>query len=111
MHVAVYPSKIEVTNCAVAECELLWYKSPKSEVAPPLADSDLWIPAGSGFCLTTCNDDIGRWLKLECVPRVKERTGSKESVVSTQVVEAGPGHCPFETRHNFTRHRVPHSGY
>lgn len=91
------------------ECKLLWYKSPKSEVTPPV-ESDLWIPAGDGYCFVTGNDDIGRWLKLECVPKSKDRTGMKESIVSTQVVEAGPGACPFETRHNFTRNRVDHSG-
>lgn len=32
--------------------------------------------------------------------------GPAVEVVSKKVVEAGPGHCPFETRHAFTTERL-----
>ncbi|KAJ2953565.1 hypothetical protein O0L34_g1166 [Tuta absoluta] len=41
-------------------------------------------------------------LKLECIPENDTTTGPAVETISKNVVEAGPGRCPFEDRHVFT---------
>ena len=100
-------------NCKSNQCQFTWYKSGKSLKTAPSADSppESWSLVGSGFYHVTTNEDVGTWLKMECTPQSDGREGKAQAVVSTQVVEAGPGPCPFEIRHEFTRKRMDHSGY
>lgn len=108
---SVYPSKLELENCHVNECLFTWYKSPPSlDGDPPSVDSESWIPVDTGLPYETTNSDIGNYLKLECTPKCSSRQGLTESIITPQVIEAGPGLCPFETRHTFTRERVDETG-
>lgn len=107
----VYPNKIELENCQLNECEFIWSKSPNltSKTAPE-ASSDTWVAVGSGLSYTTSNLDIGSWLKLECIPKSSSKVGLSEFAIASQIVEAGPGPCPFEIRQNFTKEFVDNSG-
>ena len=103
----VSPIKVELENCKIEDCEFRWSKSP----AAVNAESSLWIPIGNEMRYSISNEDIGCYLKLDCLPKKGENQGLIESVVSTKAVEAGPGICPFELRHNFTKASMDHSGY
>ncbi|XP_053385923.1 2',5'-phosphodiesterase 12-like isoform X1 [Mercenaria mercenaria] len=52
---------------------------------------------------TPTNDDIGYCLSVTCIPRSGERSGKSVTVESRYEVTAGPGLCPFETRHLYTQ--------
>ncbi|KAF7382815.1 hypothetical protein HZH66_013217 [Vespula vulgaris] len=45
-------------------------------------------------------------LKLNCTPRNETESGPSIEVESKKVVEAGPGNCPFDTRHMFTKFKL-----
>lgn len=51
--------------------------------------------------------DIGHKLKVVCTPRFGLKTGPSAECISSCVVEAGPGVCLFESRHLYTRMRLP----
>jgi len=103
---SVTPLKLELENCTVDDCELRWFKNSKA--AEPELTS--WIPIGNELSYPISNEDIGYYLKLDCLPKKGENQGLKQSIVSSVTVEAGPGQCPFDLRHNFTRDPVNHSG-
>lgn len=107
----IYPTKLEVESCDTSQCEFVWFKSPPSLKAAPDLDSTEWIQAGQGVMYTVSNTDIGCWLKLKCIPKVGDKEGLPAQAVTSQAVEAGPGPCPFEVRHQFTKERVDASGY
>ncbi|XP_042233315.1 2',5'-phosphodiesterase 12-like isoform X2 [Homarus americanus] len=62
-----------------------------------------WIEIGEGLACRTTSGDVGRLLKVIVTPRMGERRGEDTEVVSTVLVSAGPGECPFERRHQFTK--------
>jgi len=103
----VFPTKLELENCVVEDCEFYWSKS--SEVID--AGSSSWVPIGKDFRYATSNADVGCYLKLECLPKKGENEGLMQSVIATKPVEAGPGPCPFELRHDFTKTFMDHSGF
>jgi len=106
----IYPSKLEVENCSRMDCKLIWSTSPKNLKTAPDADSDVWVPVGTGFTFTPTNVEIGSWLKVDCIPQNGDRLGLPETIVSSRVLEAGPGFCPFEVRHQFTVEPVDKNG-
>lgn len=106
----VYPSRVELENCVLEECEIIWFKSNKSAKTAPEADSDTWVPVGNQLSYSASNQDIGSWLKIECIPINSSKEGLPEIFVAPQAIEAGPGPCPFETRHNFTKEFVGNYG-
>ncbi|KAM3959054.1 2',5'-phosphodiesterase 12 [Aphomia sociella] len=61
-----------------------------------------WDVVGNEYIYTPTAQDIGMKLKLECTPGNDKTRGPVVEAVSKNVVEAGPGVCPFETRHMFT---------
>ncbi|XP_050675790.1 2',5'-phosphodiesterase 12 [Leptidea sinapis] len=58
------------------------------------------------FYYTPMTQDVGLKLKLEIIPKNSEATGPSVDLVSKSCVEAGPGPCPFETRHLFTQQKL-----
>ena len=107
----IYPTKLEVENCTPSQCDFLWFKSSPSLASPPEPNSNLWKPVSQGMVYTISNSDIGSWLQLKCIPKNSPtREGMPEIAVTSQVVEAGPGPCPFEVRHNFTKERTGDNG-
>ncbi|CAH0546185.1 unnamed protein product [Brassicogethes aeneus] len=60
-----------------------------------------------GFTYTPTNNDIDYYLKVACTPKNETfDEGPTLEAHSTCKVEAGPGNCPFETRHLFTNNRL-----
>lgn len=92
-------------------CSYNWFKSTShstSEAAVPTTPSNcIWQMAGSDFCYTPTVLDIGCFLKLECTPASAQRTSVvKSEATSSEPIAAGPGDCPFDTRHLYTRKRI-----
>lgn len=100
-----YPSKLETQFLAPNECKFLWYKG----LYEPNKDKQehvKWISIGEGFIINTTNDEIGYKLKVICEAKNCELVGPKAESISAKNVEAGPGHCPFDTRHLYTKEKL-----
>lgn len=95
-----YPSKFESLYTDKKQSMFDWYKNdfnnkPKS-----------WTHVGNGYLYVPSVNDIGCHLKISCEPRNESESGSRMEVESKNVVEAGPGQCPFDIRHQFTKHKL-----
>nr|CAD7399154.1 unnamed protein product [Timema cristinae] len=90
----------------------------------PLANLGFQVPAslagfyceqisivGEGYFYTPSTSDIGHKLKLNCVPKNGDQEGPQSEVISSTSVGAGPGMCPFEKRHVFTKERLPSKNF
>lgn len=91
-----YPSKFEATNVDKTKSTFNWYRSDKKG----------WIHVGEGFLYLPKKSDLGCRLKLSCVPRNDIQSGPTIEVVSNDIVQVGPGPCPFDTRHAFTKEKL-----
>lgn len=105
---SIYPAKLELHNCGPLQCEFKWSKCRPASSTSATPSED-WISLGSGMLYAVTTDHIGSWLRLECSPTSDE--GLAGCAVTLQPVEAGPGLCPFEKRHQFTQHRMDETGY
>uniref|UniRef100_A0A1A9WA61 2',5'-phosphodiesterase 12 n=1 Tax=Glossina brevipalpis TaxID=37001 RepID=A0A1A9WA61_9MUSC len=66
-----------------------------------------WLHCGDGLFYNTCNEDVGYFLKLVLKPGNNQgQFGPSVEQISKGEVQAGPGTCPFETRHCFTKQRL-----
>lgn len=70
-----------------------------------------WIHVSNEFYYQTNSDDIGRKLKLVCIPSDGTIEGLPVEVISPNCVEAGPGLCPYEERHCFTSDVTPFGSF
>jgi 2',5'-phosphodiesterase len=100
----VYPLKLEVLFADKSDCSLCWYKNTSTTTGKKVPGN--WVEVGSGYYYTPSTCDIGCYLKLVCAPQNRSVCGPASEVVSTNPVEAGPGACPFEVRHAFTKERL-----
>lgn len=108
----VYP-KIELENCCLSQCDFKWFtkeQSSSSSSDTTLIGDESWSVVGTEFSYLPSNRDIGSVLKLECTPKDGSKEGLSEAIIASQVVEAGPGLCPFEIRHGFTKEHVGDAG-
>lgn len=96
-----YPLKLEVLFADKSDCSFCWYKNTSVTVGKKVPAN--WVEVGSGYYFVPSISDIGCFLKLVCVPQNGSVCGPISEVVSTNPVEAGPGACPFELRHAFTK--------
>ena len=94
----VYPSKFEGTNVDKLKSTFNWYKS---EIQKPE-----WKHIGEGFLYVPSKSDLGCKLKVSCIPRNSEECGPIIESVSNGTVEIGPGTCPFNARHTFTKNKL-----
>ncbi|ESO96768.1 hypothetical protein LOTGIDRAFT_201951 [Lottia gigantea] len=98
----VFP-RIETEFSNSTDNEFIWYRETK----PSAANNDLptksSLEVSRGFFYTPTNADIGYRLRIGVIPRNGNRVGSEMYVVSKFEVEAGPGLCPFENRHLYTK--------
>lgn len=63
-----------------------------------------WTKCGEGFSYETSNEDVGHHLKFVLTPGNAEgHFGPVVEQISKNEIQAGPGQCPFETRHFFTQ--------
>lgn len=63
----------------------------------------VWSVVSKGFIYIPTVDDIGLKLKLHCTPENSSAVGPAVQCESVSVIEAGPGYCPFENRHLYTK--------
>lgn len=90
--------KLQLEFANMEDCEFTWFKEN------PGADSDdNWTEVGSGRVFVPSNEDIGRRLRLRCLPKDGTRCGVVKELQTEGAVEAGPGACTFDTRHLFTQ--------
>lgn len=103
----VYPN-VELEHANLQDCVAEWYKSNLRGQNPPASETRkvnnmLFVKAHEhGLSITPASTDVGRHLLLVLTPCNGSRQGIPVEVVSSASVEAGPGPCPFETRHAFT---------
>lgn len=71
----------------------------KRSSSPPLQ----WFEVSRGYSFTPTEGEVGKKLKVECIPSDGVREGKRYCLESTSEVKAGPGVCPFERRHEFTQ--------
>jgi len=100
----VYPLKLEVLFADKSDCTFCWYKNIGANTGKKLSAN--WVEVGSGFYYTPSTCDIGCHLKVVCAAQNGSVCGPSSEVISTNPVEAGPGACPFELRHAFTKERL-----
>lgn len=62
-----------------------------------------WSVVGEGFVYIPKVTEIGLKLKLLCTPKNSSSVGPAVHYESVSVIEAGPGYCPFENRHLYTK--------
>ncbi|KAL0130432.1 hypothetical protein PUN28_002243 [Cardiocondyla obscurior] len=96
-----YPSKFECLYTDKKKSSFDWYKNDLVNNKP-----NSWTHIGNGYLYVPSVMDIGCRLKINCEPRNESDFGSRMEVESKNVVEAGPGQCPFDTRHQFTKHKL-----
>ena len=106
-----YPSKFEAKFTNVDQSEFIWSKSETIEKAANPRILANWVETGTGYVYTPSNQEIGCHLKVTCIPKNDEQAGPKYEIFSQSPVEAGPGPCPFETRHQFTKERLTGNKY
>ena len=90
-------------------CIYTWFKSiscsEEKASSVPLSASEIlsWEVVGNDFLYSPTILDIGCFLKLTCIPGNEDRLSDvKSDVTSLVTVSAGPGNCPFDTRHTYT---------
>lgn len=93
-----YPSEFESLFTDKNKSKFTWFKRHSSK-SP-------WEEVGEGVLYIPDMKDIGSILKLRCLPRNDSLEGPELEAISTQTIEAGPGLCPFETRHLFTKTKL-----
>ena len=91
-------------------CRYKWYKSTndsddQASSVPASAKEILnWEEVGNEFLYTPSVLDVGCYLKLTCAPGNAKRVSDVTSeMTSSLTVAAGPGFCPFDARHMYTK--------
>ena len=124
---AVYPA-VDIEFASVEDCQFTWFKKrlpfEKKKRSKSQGSSDGlevngdtdnhipvgfggWIKAHDGFAYEVLNEDVGRHLKLICVPRNSDVIGREVEIDSKHPIQSGPGRCPFEDRILFTTELSP----
>ncbi|KAJ7380399.1 mitochondrial mRNA catabolic process [Desmophyllum pertusum] len=91
-------------------CNYIWYKSTnhgdeQASSVPASAKEVLnWEAVGNEFLYTPSLLDVGCYLKLICTPGNARKASEVTSEMTSSVrVAAGPGDCPFDARHLYTK--------
>lgn len=93
----VYPSKFETVFTDTELSKFVWSKSK---------DKKVWVDIAIDYICTPSNEEIDHYLKLSCTPKNSLCEGPCTEVVAECKVEASPGRCPFDNRHEFTKTRT-----
>lgn len=103
-----YPSKFLTSFTNIQNSNFTWYKNLLSSTPnkPPV-----WKEIGKGYFYIPKSDDMGYKLKMSCIPGNEEQIGPCTEIVSPNLVEAGPGRCPFEDRHEFAKNKLTNNRY
>lgn len=102
----VYPSKLEIDYADRNVSDFIWSRGKLP--ANKREDQIEWEEIGRGFSFLVRQDDIGFKLKVTATPRSADgnKQGPVVETIAKNEVQAGPGVCPFETRHLFTMDRL-----
>ena len=91
-------------------CRYKWFKSTnhseeQASSVPASAKEVLnWEEVGNDFFYTPSILDVGCYLKLSCSPGNARKVSDMTSEATSSVtVAAGPGFCPFDARHMYTK--------
>ena len=104
--------KVEVEFCNADDSDFLWekikYEGDNVAATSKSVKRDFSkVEERKEICrtlsYTPTNDDIGYCLSVTCIPKSGERIGKEFTTQSKYEVTAGPGLCPFETRHLYTQ--------
>lgn len=96
-----YPTKFESLYTDKRRSIFNWYRNDAVNNKP-----NSWVYLKEGYLYVPNVSDIGCNLKISCVPRNESDSGCSIEVESKNTVEAGPGLCPFDIRHEFTKNRL-----
>ncbi|CAH0603216.1 unnamed protein product [Chrysodeixis includens] len=104
----VYPENFELQYAKHEKCVFNWYVGSRfNELGKEVNERHIkWGLAGNSFIYTPPAHDIGMKLKLECIPGNGTIVGPAVEAISKNEIEAGPGNCPFEIRHQFTKDKL-----
>lgn len=91
-------------------CRYTWSKSTSHSddqaSSVPASPNEVlnWEEVGHEFLYTPSILDVGCYLKLACKPGSATRVSDvKSEMTSSVTVAAGPGFCPFDARHMYTK--------
>jgi 2',5'-phosphodiesterase len=101
----VYP-KLEIDHADINVSVFIWYRGGMPE--NKREDQIVWEEIGRGFSFLVRQEDIGFRLKVKAIPRSTDglKEGPEVESIAKNEIQAGPGICPFETRHLFTMDRL-----
>lgn len=106
----VYPNKLESVFVDVNESEFTWMTDKSETVVSPNGKKKTvvsWEVVGNKPIYIPTAKDIGKKLKLKCIPKSNKKIGPEVEIESDSVVENGPGVCPFEKRHTLANRLLP----
>ncbi|KAI4492309.1 hypothetical protein M0802_009890 [Mischocyttarus mexicanus] len=95
-----YPAKFNTSYTDTKISNFSWYRMYIND------PKRVWEHVGDGYFYIPNLSDIGYRLKFSCTPRNDKDYGPLTEVESKCLVEAGPGPCPFDTRHMFTSSKL-----
>ncbi|XP_063838831.1 2',5'-phosphodiesterase 12 isoform X1 [Ostrinia nubilalis] len=109
----VYPDHLALQYASKETSLFKWYTGfDKNEKGNEMSPFHIkWELVGESYTYTPTAQDVGKKLKIECIPGNGETTGPTVEAISKNVVEAGPGKCPFETRHMFTASKLTNNRF
>jgi 2',5'-phosphodiesterase len=102
----VYPSKCDIEFADRHVSDFIWYRGMR---VPGKKEEEIeWQEVGRGFGFLVRHEDIGYHLKVTATPKSADgkKVGPMTEAMGKNAVQAGPGSCPFETRHLFTMDRL-----
>jgi 2',5'-phosphodiesterase len=113
----VYP-KLELEFADPLKSKYVWYSLAENEDTTsrkrrrtdsiPAED---WKEICHSYTCNLTDQEIGKKIKLECIPSDGERDGKAVVAECTTTVQEGPGTCPFERRQTFTENHAPVGRY
>lgn len=107
--------RMRLEFCNYQDCKYAWYRQVyKTDDQLTYLGKDVlheihcggnirWIKVAESLVYHPGNEDLGRLLKFCCLPINGSRVGFQEECISSGPVELGPGPCPFERRHEYTK--------
>lgn len=100
----VYPCKLDLEFADKKQSEFIWYrgKLPASGKEEQIE----WEEIGRGFAFLIRQEDVGFKLKVKAIPKSGDKVGPTVEAIAKNEMQAGPGICPFETRHLFTQNQL-----
>lgn len=101
-----YPSKFESLYTDKKRSIFNWYRN--DAVHNKL---NKWTHVGEGYLYVPSVADINCNLKIMCKPQNESDSGCIVEVESKNIVQPGPGECPFEIRHMFTNNKLSDRRY